>query len=64
MILSRSFCNTEIVTDLADIKDVFERGVRDLRDHESRYAGVSREALEANRQEVVRRVNAIVEKRK
>ena len=31
MILSRSFCNTEKITDLDEIRHVFETGMREIR---------------------------------
>ena len=34
MILSRSFCNTCIITDLKEIRSVFENGVQAIREQE------------------------------
>ena len=49
-ILSRSFCNTEKMTDLDAIKAVFKNGVRAIREYES-YCETHPEKWENNRRE-------------
>lgn len=34
VILSRSFCNTSMITDYGEIRGVFEQGIKDIRDYE------------------------------
>ena len=37
-ILSRSFCNTDIITDLEEIQEVFMSGIKDIRNLEKEVA--------------------------
>ena len=62
VILSRSFCNTSIVTDEAEIDKTFKESIKSLRDYEKKVAAFSAEDFENNRSEVVRCVEKIVEK--
>ena len=59
-ILSRSFCNTEQVTDLDEVKRIFQDGVRAIRSLEADCAADAFD-LEANHRDVVRAVARIVE---
>lgn len=58
-IVSRSFCNTDIITDLGEVKRIFDIGIADIRDLESR---LSRGEIdfEKNRRNVVEAVERIV----
>lgn len=62
VILSRSFCNTSIVTDLDEIEKIFKTGLAGIRDFEEGCAQLTNEELEENRQEVVAAVDAILER--
>ena len=62
VILSRSFCNTSIVTDLDEIENIFKTGLAGIRDFEEGCAQLTNEELEENRQEVVAAVDAILER--
>ncbi len=62
VILSRSFCNTNIVTDLDEIEKIFKTGLAGIRDFEEGCAQLTNEELEENRQEVVAAVDAILER--
>ena len=58
-ILSRSFCNMNLVHDLDEIRERFFIGVRSIRDYESRCM-THPQTYEQNRQDVIRIVNQIV----
>ena len=62
VILSRSFCNTQIITDLNEIARIFETGVREVRELEKEceyYAGYFRE----NRYRVEELVGKIIQRK-
>lgn len=59
-ILSRSFCDTSIITDLDEIERIFHEGVKEIRDYENFLSRQSEEFFEANHQEVIEKVNQIV----
>lgn len=58
-IVSRSFCNTEIITDLGEVKQIFERGIADIRALENRLNSGEID-FEQNRLKVVEAVEKIV----
>ena len=60
VILSRSFCNINSISDYAEMELLFQNGVRDIRSVLREDATWTKEQLEANRQKVVERVNQIV----
>ena len=60
-ILSRSFCNTDKVTDLAEVETVFREGLAELREFERTFDR-SPAALADNHAELRRRVAAVVRK--
>jgi hypothetical protein len=57
-ILSRSFCNATLITDLNEIRSVFGEGVRKIREYEE-YCRAHPELREENRKETVRIVEQI-----
>ena len=59
VILSRSFCNTEKVTDLNEVQEIFRIGVKRIREEEVRCSCV--DSFQENKQEVQRAVHKIVE---
>lgn len=59
VIVSRSFCNTEIVTDLNEVKRIFDTGISDLRALEKEVLQADAAYLEENRKAVVATVNKI-----
>ena len=61
-ILSRSFCNTNEITDLEKIREVFEKGLADIRALE-RECESYRAYFKDNEQEVVRIVKEIAERK-
>jgi hypothetical protein len=59
VIVSRSFCNTDIVTDLEEVKRIFDKGISDLRALEKEVSHADDTYLEENRKAVVAAVNKI-----
>ena len=59
VIVSRSFCNTEIVTDLNEVKRIFDTGISGLRALEKEASQADTAYLEENRKAVVAAVNKI-----
>lgn len=59
-ILSRSFCNTDNITDISEIKKIFDGGVQAIRDFEQECAVASVGRLEQNRIATVAAVEKIV----
>ena len=59
-ILSRSFCNIGNITDEKEVREIFARGVKSIRDFEGGLSGYTPEDFEENRLEVVRLVSEIV----
>lgn len=62
-ILSRSFCNANVIEDKEEIKRVFERGMREIRDLESECQKQGEEYFKNNKATVKAKVKAIVEMR-
>lgn len=62
VILSRSFCNTSIVTDYDEIEKIFQSGLAGIRDFENKCKEMTATQFEENRQEVVAAVDAILER--
>ena len=59
VIVSRSFCNTEIVTDLNEVKRIFDTGISGLRALEKEASQADTAYFEENRKAVVATVNKI-----
>ena len=59
VIVSRSFCNTDIVTDLNEVQRIFDTGISCLRDIEKEASQADTAYLEENRKAVVAAVNKI-----
>lgn len=59
VIVSRSFCNTDVVTDLNEVKHIFDTGISGLRALEKEASQVDAAYLEENRKAVVAAVNKI-----
>lgn len=62
VILSRTFCNTNLIHDLDEIREDFRKGVKDLRDAEKKFATYSQEQLWDIHLQVKNEVAAIVKK--
>jgi 2,4-dihydroxyhept-2-ene-1,7-dioic acid aldolase len=61
VILSRSFCNTDLISDPSEIERIFSEGIYDLREFESNAALYTPAMLESNRREVCRLTDEIAE---
>ena len=61
VIVSRAFCNTDIITDLEEVKRVFESGLKELKALEAECEGQDPAFFDQNRKEVVEGVARIVE---
>jgi hypothetical protein len=59
VIVSRTFCNTDIVTDLNEVKSIFDKGISGLRALEKEASKADAAYLEENRKAVVAAVNKI-----
>ncbi|MDE7089533.1 MAG: aldolase [Prevotella sp.] len=59
VILSRSFCNTELITSVDEIEEVFKKNVLALREFEKYAASVDEETLMKNKNEVKECVDKI-----
>lgn len=59
VIVSRSFCNTDVVTDLNEVKRIFDIGISGLRALEKEASRADSAYLEENRKAVVAAVNKI-----
>lgn len=59
VIVSRSFCNTDIVKDLNEVKHIFDKGISGLRALEKEASQAGEAYLEENRKAVVSAVNKI-----
>lgn len=59
-ILSRSFCNTEKITDINQIKEIFKTGVEDIRKVEKRANTYTNTEFENNKQFITNNIKKIV----
>lgn len=60
VIVSRSFCNTDVITDLDEVRRIFTEGIKSIRDLEAE-AEAAANYFVKNRQEVEKAVESIVE---
>lgn len=60
VIVSRSFCNTDVITDLDEVSKIFHNGIKAIRDLEAEVQNKPNEYFEKNHKEVVEAVNQIV----
>lgn len=60
VIVSRSFCNTDVITDLNEVRRIFTEGIKAIRDLEAE-AEMAANYFVKNRHDVVRVVETIVE---
>lgn len=60
VILSRSFCNKQTLTDKNEIKQLFETGVKDIRKTEKEAQNYTKEQYEKNRKKIVKEIEQIV----
>lgn len=60
VIVSRSFCNTDVITDLDEVNKIFHAGIKAIRALEAEVQNKPKVYFEKNREEVVKAVNQIV----
>ncbi len=60
VILSRSFCNTKLVTDTKELESVFESGVKEIRDYEEFLSTADEAFFENNRMLLKKRIEEII----
>jgi 2-keto-3-deoxy-L-rhamnonate aldolase RhmA len=60
VIVSRSFCNTDVITDLDEVNKIFHNGIKAIRDLEAEVQNKPKEYFDKNHIEVVEAVNQIV----
>lgn len=60
VIVSRSFCNTDVVTDLDEVRTIFQKGIKEIRDLEAEVQDKPKDYFEKNHEDVVVAVNQIV----
>ena len=60
VIVSRSFCNTDVVTDLDEVRAIFQKGIKEIRDLEAEVQDKPKEYFDKNHKDVVKAVNKIV----
>ncbi len=61
VIVSRSFCNTDVVTDLNKVRTIFYDGIGAIRDLEKKLQSATPEYFESNRIAVIEAVNRIIQ---
>ena len=60
VIVSRSFCNTDVITDLDEVNRIFHNGIKAIRNLEAEVQNKPKEYFEENHKEVIAVVNQIV----
>lgn len=60
VIVSRSFCNTDIVTDLNEVRTIFNDGIGAIRNFEKKLQNATPDYFESNRIAVIDAVNKII----
>lgn len=61
VIISRAFCNTDLVTDLDEVKRIFDKGIAEIRKQERDLLEADVRSFEENRLALVNAVNTVVE---
>ena len=62
VIVSRSFCNTDVVTDANEVKRIFNTGIKAIRDLETAVVNESNDFFETNHEAVVNAIQEIIKK--
>ena len=61
VILSRSFCNANLITDPEEVREIFQSGIRGIRALEKECGHFSQEDYRDNHEELKRRVQMVVD---
>lgn len=60
VIVSRSFCNTDMISDLAEVRALFQKGIKEIRDLEAEVQNKPKDYFEDNHKKVIKTVNKII----
>lgn len=60
VIVSRSFCNTDVITDMDEVSRVFHKGIKDIRNLEREIQNETEEFFNNNHKLVIEAVNKII----
>lgn len=60
VIVSRSFCNTNVITDMNEVNTIFHKGIKEIRDLEKEIEGMPDDYFKANHETVILAVQKIV----
>ena len=60
VIVSRSFCNTDVITDMDEVSRVFQKGIKEIRDLEREIQNETEEFFNYNHKLVIEAVNKII----
>ena len=60
VIVSRSFCNTDVISDMDEVRAIFQKGIKEIRDLEAGVEGKPKEYFEDNHKDVVEVVQKII----
>lgn len=63
-ILSRSFCNTDVISEIEDIEEVFKMNMKKLREYENKIQHATLSDYENNRISIINKIQKIVERRR
>ncbi len=64
VILARAFCDTLKISDLTEIKEIFEKGIKDNREYETMLSTKSPEFFSVKHEETKRIIDEIIERKK
>ena len=60
VIVSRSFCNTDVIKDMDEVNRVFHEGIKEIRDLETKIQNETEEFFIKNQELVIEAVNKII----
>ena len=60
VIVSRSFCNTDVITDMDEVSRIFHKGIKEIRDLETEIQNETEVFFEKNHKLVIESVNKII----
>ena len=63
-ILSRSFCNTSLITEINEIEDIFKENMESLRNFEQQVKNMTEEEIKKNANDVKKIVTSIIKKKR
>lgn len=60
VIVSRSFCNTDVITDMDEVSKIFQKGIKEIRDLEAEVQNETEDFFANNHKLVIEAVNKII----